>query len=488
MRTSFFWAVLLASACVTGGQLEPTHRPGITPTDGNVTTDTGGEVSDTQSDTGEIAKALNGTCVADPTHALRFICSVSVTPPGPVEVEFSKSNGTGPVRTHVSEVSQTEHVVWLYLMESETDYSWTARSTEQPDDLRVQGTVTTGALPDGARVTVQATGVSTASQFLVNSPCSAGGFALIVDPAGSVLWYHDFAQPGGPSIMDVVNFTEDGTVLTMLDDQVIEVDLIGQVGFHTQRNVDYFYNVHHDMVRKDGLTYILYNENVAFNGDNYVMDGVLVYDLNQTLLQDWKLFDHFQPVGPAAALFGAEDYSHANAVWIDEDDNLILSMRHLSAIAKIKGDPFAPDFGEIVWRISGDATEMDFGMDFTLTSSVAGPADFRQQHNVHRLDDGRLTLFDNRVSAAENSRVLVLSIDENALTLNIDEAYELPVHCAFQGGAWHTAAGNPVGTCAPRGAAYEFSPGVYEQASFELEVNCDMGFDNYIPRYTPLEL
>jgi hypothetical protein len=459
----------------------------LTQTDEVPTTDTG-QTSDPTTDTADVPIALNAACVADPTHALRFICSVSVSPPGPVEVAFSRSDGAGPVRTHASALSESEHVVWLYFMEAETDYTWTALAPGQAEDLRVQGTVTTGSLPEGAQVNVQSTGVSSASYFLVNSPCSQGGYALIVDPAGSVLWYHDFAQPGGPSIIDVVNFTEDETVMTMLDDQVIEVDLTGQVGFHTEPDVHYDYNVHHDMVRKNGLTYILYNENIAYNGDNYVMDGVLVFDATLNLLQDWKLFDHFQPPRPANAAFGAEDYTHSNAVWIDEDDNLILSMRHLSAIAKIKGDPFAPDFGDILWRISGDATEADFGMDFALTSSVPGASDFRQQHNVHRLDDGRMALFDNRITAAENSRVLVLSIDENAMTLNIDEAYELPVHCAFQGGAWHTAAGYPVGTCAPRGTAYEFTPGEYEQAAFELEVNCDVGFDNYIPRYTPLEL
>jgi len=404
-------------------------------------------------------------------------------------VAFTKSDGTGVERVHTSVTSAEEHVVWLYLMEADTDYAWTARVSDAlPEDAEVEGVFTSGPLPSGAVVRAQVSGSSSAPMFLVNSPCSEGGYALIIDPQGTVLWYHDFAQPSGPSIVDVVNFTEDGTVSAMIDDHVIEVDLLGQEVFHTERNVDYFVNVHHDMVRSNGITYILYNENVSFDGDDYIMDGLLVFDANENLLHDWHLIDHFQPTRPAVGAFGAEDYSHANAVWVDVDGNLLLSMRHLSAVAKIKGDPYAPDFGEILWRISGDPTEQDFGMDFTLTSTADGPPDFRQQHNVHRRADGRYTLFDNRMTALEHSRVLVMSIDEQAMTLNIDESYELPVHCAFQGGAWHTDVGNPVGTCAPSGTAFEFTAGVYDQASLELELDCVAGFDNYIPRFMPLDL
>jgi len=478
---------LTAAGCAESGQLFPVHRPAPLVDDPGTETETP-STTDNPHDTGSAVRQLAAECLPDPTHALRFICNVSVSPPAPVEVAFAKLDGYGPIRVHASDEPLEDHVVWLYLMEELSDYQWTARFSDPEEDLTVQGVFTTGALPIGAQVVTEVTGPSSAPMFLVNSPCSEGGYTLIMDSVGTVLWYHDFAQPSGPSIMDVVNFTEDGTVLAMLDDHVIDVDLLGQEGFHTERNVDYFANVHHDMVRENGITYILYNENVTFNGDDYVMDGIFVFDDTQTLLHDWRLIDHFQPTRPAVGAFGAEDYSHANALWVDDDGNLLFSMRHLSAIAKIKGDPFAPDFGEIMWRISGDPTEQDFGMDFTMTSSVDGPPDFRQQHNIHRLPDGRLALFDNRISALENSRVLVLTIDEVAMTLNIDEAYDLPIHCAFQGGAWHTAAGNPVGTCAPRGTAYEFAAGVYQQAAFELEVNCVSGFDNYIPRFMPLDL
>ncbi len=493
MRTAVFALTLVLTACTEGTLLPAGHRPALDPGDVIVDTDTDTDTTTWDTDTTDtdtdvpVVVTLDADCLPDPTHALRFICNVSVDPPGAVDVEFFKVDGTGPVRVHSGEDVLADHEVWLYLMEELTDYVWRATPRLDPDVV-VQDVVTTGAVPDGAQVVSSMIGVSSAPMFLLNSPCSAGGYALIVDGEGTVLWYHNFEQPTGASIVDGVNFTEDGTVMAMMDDHVIEVDLTGRELFHTERNVDYFNNVHHDMFKKDGLTYIIYNETIPYHGDNFVMDGFYVFDGNGVMIQNWRLFDYFQPTRPALGQFGAEDYTHANAVWVDDNGDILFNMRHLSAFAKISGDPYDPAFGEILWRISGDPNETDFGMDFTLTNTAGGFSNFRQQHNVHVLPDGRLALFDNRMSALETSRLLVLSVDEVAMTLNIDEAYDTFVHCAFQGGAWHTPAGNPVATCAPRGVAYEYSPGVYDQTVFELEISCVTGFDNYIPRYSPIDI
>jgi len=489
MRTWIPLALTL-TACVEGGLFNPGHRPATGPGQlfGTTDTDTDVTVWPTDTDTDLPTNvSFDADCLPDPTNALRFICNIFVDPPGPVDVEFYKVDGTGPVRTHGSDDVAAVHEVWLYLMEETSDYQWRARPRDDQATF-LQDEVVTGELPDGAQIVPTVTGVSTSPYFLLNSPCSVGGYAIIVNSQGVVLWYHDYEQPVGASIIDGVNYTEDGTIMAMMDDHVIEVDLMGQELFHTERNIDYFENAHHDMFRRNGITYILYNETILYNDDNYIMDGMYVFDENEVLLHDWKLFDHFQPTRPALGQFGAEDYSHANAVWADDNGDIFFNMRHLSAIAKIVGDPYDANFGDILWRISGDPTETDFGMDFTMTSTAGGFGDFRQQHNPHLLSDGRIALFDNRMSALEMSRVLVMSIDENAMTLNIDEAYDVPSHCAFQGGAWHTEAGNPVGTCAPRGVGHEFTAGVYDQTVYEIEIDCHTGFDNYIPRYRPLDI
>jgi len=66
------------------------------------------------------------------------------------------------------------------------------------------------------------------------------------------------------------------------------------------------------------------------------------------------------------------------------------------------------------------------------------------------------------------------------------EAWELPYWCDFQGGAWATAAGHPVGTCASNGLGFEFAPGQAEPV-YTIEAHCGEGFiDAFVPRFVPL--
>jgi len=426
---------------------------------------------------------ISAVCSADPSgNTLRFRCDVLLQPPGPVDLTFEPSDGSRPARVHSGEGQ-----VWMYFMAEQTDYNWTLTSQADPT-MKATGTVKTGLPPEEARVFATPTGTSTASMFLTSSPCS-GAYILALDPDGTLLWYQDIAQQGViPPLLDVVTYTEDETVMAMASAYVVEVDWTGTELLVMTPGFDNGTEIHHDVFRRDGHTFTLFQETMDLGGDNTQLDGFYIHDAAGELVATWKLIDHFTPPIPPVGIGGFVDYSHANSLFVQEDGDIMISFRHMSAVAKIRGDWTAPDFGEILWRLSGDAAFTDFGSDFSLTASMGSYPGFVYQHNAHPLPDGRLALLDNRKSQYERTRVLVIDLDEQAGTANVDLAYELDRLCFIQGSAWHTAAGNPVATCANDGILFEFAENIVAEPVYELSTSCATGPSHYTPRFVPLSL
>lgn len=102
-----------------------------------------------------------------------------------------------------------------------------------------------------------------------------------------------------------------------------------------------------------------------------VKDGEVVFDWWSTDHKDLKTW-----VDP---FFGLErDYVHFNSIQVLPDDNLLVSLRHLSSLLKIDR---ATGTGDILWRIAG--TKLDEEQSFS------------GQHYATLLDDNTLTIFDN---------------------------------------------------------------------------------------------
>jgi hypothetical protein len=158
----------------------------------------------------------------------------------------------------------------------------------------------------------------------------------------------------------------------------------------------------------------------------------------------------------------------------------------MSTVASVDGDPTSPTFGDVQWVIQGDPTDAAWVSDYTVTSSIGVTPTFEKQHNAHLLPDGRLTVFDNRRAISEPSRVIAMELDDVAGTADITESFELPLHCDFQGGAWRTDAGNPIGTCAQTRTGYEFDV-ASGLATWTMQTSCSAGISTYVPRLVPIE-
>src|SRR5690606_33427409 len=93
------------------------------------------------------------------------------------------------------------------------------------------------------------------------------------------------------------------------------------------------------------------------------------------------------------------DYAHGNAVELDSDGNILISSRHMNEITKIDRTT-----GEIIWRWGGKNNEFTFVND-TLAFSF--------QHDIRRLPNGNVTLFDNgNHHKPPRSRAVEYELDE----------------------------------------------------------------------------
>lgn len=413
-------------------------------------------------------------------NVLRGICTVTLLEAAPVELHLAPEGGE--IRTFHSDDVALVHRFDLYFLTQDTTWAWDVQVLGPAPPEPVRGTFRTLHLPPGADMVFGVNeGESGTPMIGLASPCP-DDYTVIVDPhTNQVLWYEQLG-PEYIGLVEAVAFTEDRTVLAIVQSSIVEVDLMGRRLLEVPRDV--FPNrLHHDLFRKNGLTYVLFQEIVTLGSSAYLLDGFYVLDPAGKIVGEWHLADHFIPREEGDDLF-AEDYSHANAIWVDDAQQVLLSFRHLSAIAMVDGALGSPTFGEITWRLSPPGSE--FGSDFALTSVAGPPDDFERQHNAHLADDGSLVLFDNRLGFDEVSRVLVVSLDPVGQQAVIKRQFPLPKHCDYQGAGLNTVGGGLLATCAPSREAWEFD----ELTGLERwhgVASCAIGFGTYIPRFVPLD-
>lgn len=135
--------------------------------------------------------------------------------------------------------------------------------------------------------------------------------------------------------------------------------------------------------------------------DHATVIGAIVQELDadKNVIFEWRSWDDVEVTEALheALFFSFIDYVHANSIEPDTDGNLLLSCRNLDQVIKINRAT-----GEIMWRLGGIKNEFTFLND-TLR--------FNYQHDVRRIANGNITLFDNgnyhpiKVSFAKEYRI-----------------------------------------------------------------------------------
>jgi hypothetical protein len=141
------------------------------------------------------------------------------------------------------------------------------------------------------------------------------------------------------------------------------------------------------------------------------------------VLFEWRSIDHVALeetyVTPLQDGRPGIDYFHINSIDVDHDDNLLVSARETSTVYKIDRKT-----GEVIWRLGGKRS------DFEMSPGTR----FAFQHDARRLPDGTVSIFDNgslvfengTPKAVEESRGIVLGLDERKMKATLVREYTHP--------------------------------------------------------------
>lgn len=145
-------------------------------------------------------------------------------------------------------------------------------------------------------------------------------------------------------------------------------------------------------------------------------------DANNNLIFEWRSDDHFQvnEATPDISLAtNTVDPWHINSIFKDTDGKLIVSLRNMDRIVKVN-----PSNGSIVWQWGGLKSTYN---EITTTNDPNGG--FSHQHNVHRIANGHILMFDNgnlQPTPNQRSQPKEYILDETNLTASCTWYYTHP--------------------------------------------------------------
>lgn len=140
-----------------------------------------------------------------------------------------------------------------------------------------------------------------------------------------------------------------------------------------------------------------------------VASGRLLFEWRS--LENVPVADSYMPVQDPS-LKWPYDYFHANSIDLTLDGNLLVSGRLAWALYKLERRT-----GRVRWKLGGKRSDFRMGPD----------AQFTWQHDARQVADGLFTVLDNGSDGYTNteneSRGLVLDVDESRRTVSVRRAY-----------------------------------------------------------------
>jgi len=248
---------------------------------------------------------------------------------------------------------------------------------------------------------------------------------LILDRLGQIVWYRIFSGPPSTTTTYDFKIQPDGrmTYYSIARKKFFVMDSTFMIKDSLDAANGFEIDVHDLQFLPDGHYLLLALETrtmdltgYPFFGINHTMpgsanaqvNGVVIqeFDENKTLVWEWKGHDHFafNDVDPHF-LFNPNkvDWTHANAVELDDDGNILLSCRHFNEITKINRQT-----GAIIWRLGGKRNQF---------TSPNDSLDFSGQHDIRRISNGHITLLNNGTNNEPPlARALEFALDETSKT------------------------------------------------------------------------
>ncbi|MBU3698844.1 MAG: T9SS type A sorting domain-containing protein [Candidatus Kapabacteria bacterium] len=247
-----------------------------------------------------------------------------------------------------------------------------------------------------------------------------------------------------------------------------------------QRRAGYLTTQHDVHMLPNGHRILLGAEDVTVDMSKVVPGGHPAANVVQAIIQEldvegnvvsqWRALDHLPITDSYEDLTApAIRYCHNNSLWIDDDGNWIVSMRHMSQVIKIDRRT-----GEVMWKLGGKSNQFTFEGDHPELA----PTYFSYQHDARRLPNGNISLFDNGTQHnPQYSRGVEYQLDEEKKTCRMVWEYRPTpdIYVSIQGGLQTLEGGHRLlgwGSGATNG-----SPGVTEVDSLGNVV-----FEAYYPK------
>ncbi len=162
-----------------------------------------------------------------------------------------------------------------------------------------------------------------------------------------------------------------------------------------------------------------------------VINIIQEQDLNKNVVFEWRNIDYIPITESDLDLTAPRiNYGTINAFKVDDDGNILVSFRNHSEIMKISRAT-----GEVMWRMGSPRGEYTFIGEHEENA----PYYFARQHNIVRLPNGNISIFDNgQFHTPPYSRAVEYSIDEVNKVATMVSEWRYPdgnIFCATAGNA-----------------------------------------------------
>jgi Arylsulfotransferase (ASST) len=261
------------------------------------------------------------------------------------------------------------------------------------------------------------------------------GGSMIVDDRGEVVWFRPLQGRYGRAHDLKVQSYRGKSVLTWMDganEYVIFDDSYKEIARFSAGNG--YNGDHHEFLisPQDTALITIFNavpwdlSSIGGLKNDRVWQGIIQeLDIESgEVLFEWHSLEHvgldetYSTVSQDGRP-GLLDCFHANSIEVDHDNNLLVSARLTFAVYKIDRNT-----GEIIWRLGGKKSDFEMG----------DGARFAFQHDARRLPDGTISIFDNGTTVfhdtvpevVEESRGIVLELDEEQMSASLVREYTHP--------------------------------------------------------------
>ena len=240
-------------------------------------------------------------------------------------------------------------------------------------------------------------------------------YIAIIDSSLSPSWFINSGEFGLDFKVNqnyLTFFNKSNQNWIVLNDKMKEVDTLNCVNGY---KADY-----HDIQLLQNGGYILQaydsinvnmSEIVSGGNPNAIVIYLIIqeFDQNKNLIFEWNAWEHLN-IADYTNLDLTRlrlTWMHGNSIEVDQDLHLLVSNRRSSEILKIDRNT-----GDVLWYLGGPNN------DFTITNDSFNG--FSKQHDVRRLSNGNILLFDNgNEHQPPISRVVEYSVNEINKSINL---------------------------------------------------------------------